>query len=264
MAYAYAPFDWYETPLYYDIVFDAETELECEFLEEVHARFVPSRRRRLLEPACGSGRLVAAMARRGYRVTGFDISAGMRDFAERRLRAAGLRARVLAGRMEAMPRCGRFELACCFVSSFRYLLSEEHARAHLAGVAQALVPGGVYALGVHLTDYDEHGPGRERHVAERDGVEVVCNIQSGPPVRRTRRQAMRSRLLVREPGGALKRYQTEWQFRSYSARQMRRLLASVPALELVATYDFDYDLRRPSQTLGSERLDQVLLLQRRP
>ena len=53
---AYAPFNWYETPLYYDIVFDVDTGRETDFLCDVWSRHATSRGRRVLEPACGSGK----------------------------------------------------------------------------------------------------------------------------------------------------------------------------------------------------------------
>ena len=61
---AFRPIDWYDTPLYYDIVFDDYTRPESEFLEKVLKLHGRTRGRRVLEPACGSGRLVAAMASR--------------------------------------------------------------------------------------------------------------------------------------------------------------------------------------------------------
>ena len=58
--------DWYDTPEYYDIIFDADTAREADFMEAVWERFnrvpTPKQRRRVLEPACGSGRLVLEMA----------------------------------------------------------------------------------------------------------------------------------------------------------------------------------------------------------
>jgi hypothetical protein len=98
-------------------------------------------------------------------------------------------------------------------------------------------------------------------VAHRDGIKVVCNIQSWPPDRRRRREKMRSRLVVERPGG-VKRYQTSWEFRTYSARQFQNLLATVPGLVHVDTYDFDYDPDRP-RVFGKDRLDQVVILQKR-
>ncbi|MEX0884932.1 MAG: class I SAM-dependent methyltransferase [Phycisphaeraceae bacterium] len=258
----YEPFDWYEQPLYYDIVFDAGTDDEADFLDAVRDRYVTSRGRRVLEPACGSGRLVAAMAQRGYRVTGLDISDAMLSFARQRLKARGLKASLRRGDMSDFHMPARFDLAHCLVSSFKYLLTENSARRHLHCVAEALVPGGVYVLGVHLSEYDVDQRSRERWVAQRDGVQVVCNIQSWPPDATTRQESVRARIMATDPAGATHRCESHWQFRTYDAPQLARLLERAPALEHVATYGFDHRIDRPI-TFAGERLDHVLILRKR-
>jgi SAM-dependent methyltransferase len=261
MPAAFQELDWYESPLYYDIVFEEDTELEGAFLEMALARYGGARGRRVLEPACGSGRLLAEMARRGYRVTGFDLSPEMLAFARERLASQGLRASLFEKRMESFALRGRYDLAHCLVSTFKYLLTEEDARGHLECVARALVPGGIYVLGVHLSDYEDPTRNRERWVAERDGTKVVCNIQGWPADRRTRTERVRSRLVVTE-GGEERRMETNWTFRTYDARQLRALLRSVPDLEHVATYDFSYQLEG-ERLLDDAQLDCVLLLRKR-
>ncbi len=103
--------DWYQEPLYYDIVFDADTPAEAEFLQAAHERYGLTRGRRMLEPACGSGRLVAAMARRGYSVTGLDLSIPMLDFARNRLKKRKLKARIVEGRMEECAFTQKYDAA---------------------------------------------------------------------------------------------------------------------------------------------------------
>jgi len=256
----YEPFDWYEDAGYYDIIFDADTKQEMKFLESVHQRHGLARGRRMLEPACGSGRLVAAAAAQGYRVTGFDTSEGMLRFARQRLRARKLSARLINVRMEDFSFREKFDLGHCLISTFKYLLGEEAARAHLRCVAEALEPGGVYVLGLHLTDYADRTCSHERWVGRRGGVEVVCNIRSWPSDRRRRTERVRSRLTVRRRGRE-RRLETEWAFRTYSLRQLRSLLRSVPELEHVATYDFHCDIARPI-VFDGEQLDNVLILRR--
>jgi SAM-dependent methyltransferase len=259
MAHTYQEFDWYQTPLYYDMVFESETRSECDFLDTMYRRYTPGGGRRVLEPACGSGRLVAGMAGRGFQVTGFDISDGALAFARQRL-GRTRRACVVSARMESFELGRGFDMAHCLVSSFKYLLTEEHARAHLERVAAALVPGGVYVLGFDLSQYDRVSISRERWVAHRHDITVVSSIQTWPPERRRRREKMRCRLVV-ERAGEVKRYQTSWEFRTYSARQFQALLAAVPGMVHVDTYDFDYDPHRP-RVFGKERLDQVVILQK--
>ncbi len=261
MAAPYRQVDWYALPRYYDIVFAGRTDVEVDFLEGIRARHVRSRGVRVLEPACGSGRLVAALAKRGYRALGYDASSPMVAYARRRIRRAGLSAQVEAGHMESYRPRERFDLAHCLVSSFKYLQSDADARAHLSCVAQALAPGGVYALGFHLTDYRDRSGDRERWEGERRGIRVACTIEAWPPDRRRRRERLRSRLVARR-GRQAERYETSWWFRTYSAPEFRAVLRTVPALEHVATYDFHYDLDRPS-SFGGDQLDQVVILRRR-
>ena len=257
--------DWYETPLYYDIIFEEDTTKEGDFIEEALRRFGRIRKHagkpRLLEPACGSGRLVAEMARRGYAVTGFDRLAVMLDFARRRLAAQKLDATLTLGELDDFKFPGRFDVAHCLVSTFKYLATGQAARAHLDCVARALQPDGIYLLGFHLSDYRWPFCQHERWVNERDGVRVVCNIRSWPPDPVKRREQVRSRLRIEE-GGRVKLAETNWWFRTYDARQAKRLLATVPQFEHVATYDFCYDWTRP-RDLDMKYLDTLLVLRRR-
>lgn len=257
MTAQYTAADWYALPAYYDIVFDADTRQEGAFLEAVRARFGRTRGRRVLEPACGSGRLVAEMARRGYRVHGFDLEPAMLDYARRRLERRGLRATLRQARMEDFQSGPRFDLAHCLISTFKYLLDERAARNHLRCVARSVKPGGVYVLGFHLTEYGSDRFTRERWVGRRGRTEVTCNTQFWPPDRRRRLERVRARLTVRRPSG-VQRFETNWMFRTYDAPQVQRLLQSVPALRHVATFDFTYDIERPLPFDG-ERLDVVLV-----
>ena len=261
MTVQYELMDWYDAPKWYDIVFDEGTRTEADFLEYVRNQFVGGNGRRVLEPACGSGRLVAELVRRGYRVAGFDGNTHMVEYARRRMDRLSLDADIQPGRLESFAYPTRFELAHCLVSTFKYLLDETRARAHLEQMAEALVPGGVYVLGLHLSEYEVTTRTRERWVGRRGATSVVCNIQQWPPDPQRRLERVRARLTVQN-GRALRRFETNWQFRSYSARQVKRLLRSVPALAHVATYDFTYDVGGPIP-LDGKRLDVVLILQRR-
>ncbi len=265
MSSGFAALDWYETPLYYDIVFAADDAPEGRFLEALHARYASaspaSKRPRVLEPACGSGRMLLELARRGFEVTGFDGNASMLDFARARMRRAHKRARLVHGRLEKFDVGANFDLAHCMVNTFKYLLDESAARSHLQCVARALRPGGLYVIGLHLTDYDDPRRNRERWLARRGGVDVVCNIQGWPTDRRTRLERCRSRLAVVEHG-VLRRTETEWTFRTYDLTQFRRLVRSVPEFEHAAAFDFGYDIERPRR-LPDDQLDVVFVLRRR-
>jgi SAM-dependent methyltransferase len=262
--------DWYDSPLYYDIIFDGDTAREADFLEAMLDRHGPpparGRKRRILEPACGSGRLVAELAARRHRVAGFDLNPHMLAFARERLKRSGLHARLSEESMQSFTiHPTHYDLAHCLVSTFKYLLTESDAHSHLARVATSLRPGGLYLLGLHLTaDYSRATCQHERWVAERDGVGVVCNTRTWPPDRKTRREAIRNRLTIHDPSHAREHtLETRWQFRTYNSAQLKRLLRSVPALECIATHDFWYEADSP-RPFDDSREDIVLVLRRKP
>jgi SAM-dependent methyltransferase len=73
----------------------------------------------VLEPACGSGRLVLEMSRRSYAVTGFDANERMLAYARERMRARGLRARLAEARLESFELGTDFDSRHCLVSTFQ-------------------------------------------------------------------------------------------------------------------------------------------------
>ena len=258
---SYEQTDWYDLPLYYDIVYDEDSAEEAAFIEAMFDRHIDRPDGRILEPACGTGRLMATLGQRGFEVSGFDISEPMLAFARERLREAGVDGELKRAGLDDFRFRKRFDLAHCLVSSFKYLLSEEAALEHLRRVAGALRPGGIYLLGLHLTDYDDRQRARERWTGKRDGIYVVNNLQSWPPDARARRERLRSRLIVQQ-AGRTDRYETQWHFRTYSAGQLKRLLAKVPEFEHIATHDFLYEADERT-TLTDEGLDKILVLRRR-
>jgi SAM-dependent methyltransferase len=237
--------DWYDTPLYYDIIFDEDTVDEANFLEVMFERHgtTAGKNRSALELACGSGRLIREFAARGWNAAGFDANPRMLTFASDRLSHEKLVARLWEDRMESfsVPGGKRFDLVHCLVSTFKYLLTETDARASLERVASALKPGGIFVLGLHLTDYRSSKISHERWVVTRDGIEVVCNTRTWPVDPGTRSEAMRTRLRVTGPDGRVLRQETRWSVRSYSAAQLRRLIGAITSLKLVACHDFRHD-----------------------
>ena len=257
--------DLYDFPHFYDIVFDEGSREEADFLEAIHERYGASGDLRVLEPACGTGRLLIEMAARGRRCHGFDASEPMLDYARRRAADRGLEARLgfSLQRMEAFRSpLPRISLAVSLISSFKYLLTEDGALGHLRAVAGVLAPGGLLVLGLHLTDYSRSHAVHERWVAERDGLEVVCNTRTWRADRRRRREKVRNRLTIRQPGsGAVRRHESVWEFRTYDAAQLRRLLNKVETLRLVAAFDFTYDLSC-ARELDDSQEDIVLVLRK--
>jgi SAM-dependent methyltransferase len=252
---------WYDFPEYYDLAFRSETRLEADFIEAACRRYCHFKVRRLLEPACGTGRLVAELAARGYRCSGFDLSEPALQYLRRRLARRKLRGEVFRADMADFSLPAPVDAAYNTFDSFRHLLDEQSARRHLQCVADNLRPGGIYILGFHLLPPDASEECIERWTERRGRTQVTVTLRALTTDRRRRIETLRVCMLVRGRAKPL-RLRDEFPLRMYTAAQFRKLLAAVPGLELCDVYDFWYEIDNPLK-LSNELSDTVFILRRR-
>ncbi len=254
---------WYDHPQYFDMVFRDETHAEVEFFEQAFDRFASGRVRRLLEPGCGSGRLVAAMAARGYQVTGLDQSEPMLRYLGRRLRRRSLAGDLVCGDMTSMSFDGNFDAAFCTFNTFRHLISEDAAVAHLRSVADHLRTGGIYILGFHLIPMDADPECTERWTATHGGTKVNVTLRVIDFNRKTRQEMLRVSVKAEKRSGRIERIKSEFPLRIYTPAQAKRLLNKLDdVMELVGVYDFDYDIDEVRE-FDNDLTDALFVLKRR-
>jgi Methyltransferase domain len=244
--------DWYDEALYYDVLFDWDPARERDFVLGASRAYGVADPTRLLEPMCGTGRLLRALPG----ATGFDLSRAMVRFASGR----GLPVfQADAARFAVRPES--FQLAYCLIDSFRHLLDEPSAAGHLRAVAQALAPGAVYVLGFDVTGGLEEGLSAEEWSMERGPVRVrgrVEGIGDADPTRRL--ETMRVTLDVRD-SGRRRRLESRQPLRTYTHAQVRALIATDGLWELAAAFDRRYDLGEP-RSLESIDGSAVLVLRK--
>lgn len=256
---------WYDSPLYYDMVYADYTKPETRFIEAVVRKHAPKLKAPLsiLEPACGSGRMLESLARRGHRVQGFDCNSHQIRFAKNRLKTAHLKGKIWRDSLEgfSIPKGESYDVVHCLVSTFKYVLTEKGAVSSLQRMAKALRPGGLCLIGLHLTDYRNSKLDHERWIGRKPGIKVVSDTWSAPADAKRRREAMRTVMRITKKGKT-RVEETLWDFRTYSPKEMKQLIQKVPSLRCVACYDFHYDLesrRRLHETYS----DIILILQKR-
>lgn len=137
---------WYETLFtnfartYDQESFTQGTVGEVDFLER---ELGADRAKRILDIACGTGRHAIELARRGYRVTGFDLSEGQLHRAREKATAAGVEVEFL--RRDATEPHFREEFEAALMlceGAFPLMETDEKNHAILRHAAAALRPGG--------------------------------------------------------------------------------------------------------------------------
>jgi SAM-dependent methyltransferase len=252
---------WFDYPQYYDIAFQAYTLGEANFIEAACLKYCPFDARRLLEPACGSGRLTTELAARGYQMVGFDVSQPALSYLRRRLRRSHLHAEIFEAEMSNFRIGQPADAAYCVINTFRYLLTEQAARGHLECIAGSLRPGGIYVLGLHLLPLGADKENSDCWTQRRCETKVTVMVRLLRTDRRHRIEDVQLRLMTRSGSKEL-RLQHAFQLRTYTPRQFRRLLGSVPSLELCDVYDFRYDIAQPFAP-NDEIAYSVFVLRRR-
>ncbi len=234
---------FYADPMAYDILHGPGTTDEVRGLELVAGRFVTGEAREgwWLEPGCGSARLMRIAAMRGHRVVGFDLSEAMVEYARGRLKSAGVagRGRVFVGDMEsfvgrACPE-GSCGFAFCTINSIRHLMSDDALLRHLGEVRRALLPGGVYAVGMSVTAYGMEEPSEDIWTGARGRCRVTQMVQYEPaePVERVER--VFSHLTV-ERGEREEHFDSAYGLRSYSLSEWREVIGR-SGFEIVGVVD---------------------------
>jgi SAM-dependent methyltransferase len=234
----------YDFPKYYDLVYGSDWKAEFDFLEQCFAKHVTGKVKRLFEPACGTGRLLVKLASAGYQVSGLDLNTAAIKFCNERLKRAGFKPSTFVADMCDFTLPKPVDAAFNTINSFRHLDTQKQAADHLRCVARALRKGGIYVLGLHLTPTSVEPMQEESWAARRGNLAVLSRLWVTDSDTRKRKESVGMSFDVYTPTKQF-RIEDRVVFRTYSASQMKSLIAEVKEFELVETYDFGYDIKNP-------------------
>ncbi|MDA7950586.1 MAG: class I SAM-dependent methyltransferase [Pirellulaceae bacterium] len=253
--------DLYDYPQYYEIVYGDDWRAELDFLLaalEKHGR--PSTKR-VFEPACGTGRLLWRLGKKGFEVGGNDLNPKMITYCNQRLARHRLPKSAVVGDMTNFQCEKKVDLIFNMINSFRHLATEEMAVNHLQSVARSLRKGGLYILGLHLTPTVKSPIDGESWSGRRGHLAVLSSLQLKERDLKNRKEAFQMSFEVYKPTEIF-RIENEVSFRTYTAEQFSALLAKVPALAVAASYDFAYEIDEPI-TVDSSTEDVVFILKKK-
>jgi len=252
----------YDHPKYYDLVFGADCAAEIQFILGCGERFLDKPPTRFFEPACGTGRLIHALAKRGYEIAGLDLNERAIEFCNARLRRQGYSASTFVGDMANFEVETSYDIGFNTINSFRHLDSEKAARSHLQRMGDTIRPGGLYLLGIHLTPSEVPPSETESWSARRGHLAINTHMWTKERDTKNRVERFGIQFDVHRPSGSF-RILDELVLRSYTAQQMIRLIRSSKCWEAIETFTFAYDLDDPIDVDGTCE-DVVYVLRRSP
>ncbi|WP_404307654.1 class I SAM-dependent methyltransferase [Neorhodopirellula lusitana] len=268
----------YDHPKYYDLVFGADVAAETRFILQCTDEYAsPSRKGAdewFFEPACGTGRLIYALLRKGYPAFGLDLNPKAVAFCNQRLKRHGFDETAIVADMCDFQRSdfkgilpasrrkdGPAKVAFNTINSFRHVGSEKESRQHLECMADMVRPGGIYLLGVHLTPTEAEPSDGEAWAARRGHLAINTQMWEISRDKKKRLECFGICFDIHTPRDSF-RISDVLRLRSYTPKQMNSLIAHSGKWETVATYDFAYDFDYPIEVDATTE-DVVYVLRRK-
>lgn len=124
--------------------------------------------KRVLDLACGEGTFAVEIAKRGYQVTGVDLSPDMLRFAREKAKEAGVDVKFIEQDMRDLQLDEKFDLVTCWGDSLNYLLKYDDLVKTFRNVRDLeKLFGGIEAP-------NEVDPGDGYKASMGDGTRVLC------------------------------------------------------------------------------------------
>ena len=141
---------------YYDrIMEDIDYGAWCDFYEACFAEngIAP---KKILDLACGTGSITVPLAKRGYALTGLDLSAEMLSLAQEKCDGEKVKVRLSEQNIAQFQAGSGFDAVICSFDGINYLTSARDVQSCFACVSEALSEDGVFIFDVSTPYKYEH------------------------------------------------------------------------------------------------------------
>jgi SAM-dependent methyltransferase len=184
----------------------------------------------VLDLACGTGKSFVPFLRRGFEVTGCDLSRAMLAEAARKAPEA----RLLHADVRDLTMVGRFDLVTCFDDSLNYLLEPGDLSAALCSIAANLGQGGLAIFDLNTLRAYRTTFARD-NISVRDGTVFLWRGESSPDAGPSCRAAARIDVFAPRDDGLYDHVGTRHEQRHFPREQVGELLHQA-RLECVGVY----------------------------
>lgn len=236
--------DFYADPLIYDVLHSPGTTDDITALLRMVRKHRPGMQRSgegpltFLEPACGSGRYLLALAAKGYRGVGFDLLEDMVTYAKGKAKREGAKTESLLtyfaadmtdftrGQSDAWWVKEKVDIAFNFINTIRHIDSDLGLQDHLRCVTSVLAQGGLYYVGISLCDYGNEDITEDMWEGTGQGLHVHQVVQylpcQGGSGAGERDERVISHMTITDDRGHERHIDSNYILRGYSREEFER------------------------------------------
>lgn len=156
--------EWFDSPLYEKLYADRDEKEAEQLIDFLEKTLLSERYHSILDLGCGRGRHSHNLAKRGYEVTGIDLSSEAINKAKEKAEELGLQNTQFEVRDMRDPLPQKFDAIVNLFTTFGYFKSDEENATVLDSVTQMLRNEGLFVL-----DYLNAEKVKRDFVAEEEG-----------------------------------------------------------------------------------------------
>lgn len=223
---------------FYDAI-NAEIDYQswADFIEKIFQKEMPKRPELVLDLACGTGKMTLELARRGYDMTGIDLSPEMLDEARALAENAGHDVLWLCQDMREFELYGTVDAAVCCLDSINHLTDDGDLDRCLSLMHNYLIPDGIFIFDINGKFKFENIYADNTYTMEEGGAVCIWENAYDPD---TRLCDFYITLFEEDKNGKYDRYDDVQTERMYEISEIKAALARAE-MEFIGAYsDFDF------------------------
>jgi predicted TPR repeat methyltransferase len=228
---------------YYDILnYNADYKKVADYIEDVFEIY-QKKPRLVVDLACGTGNLTVELDKRGYDMTGLDLSAEMLSVAVSKTadsKAANSDILWLNQDMCGFELYGTVDAVVCCFDSLNYVLAKENIEKCFALVYNYLNPGGLFIFDVNSKYKFEYLYAKNNFVLAQE--QVFCSWQNYYN-KKNKTCDFYMTLFVLQPDGKYKRYEETQREKYHSVKFLKEILIDTGFDDLNIFYDFSVNAK---------------------
>jgi ubiquinone/menaquinone biosynthesis C-methylase UbiE len=224
---------------HYDSIFRyVNYENECDALEKIFSKYSCKKPSTILDVGCGTGSHTVILSKRGYSVTGIDMSDRMIELAKSKALDKRVEADFFSQDMRSMKLGNRkFDCSICMFGVFNYLLTPEDLARFFSGLKRHIVSGGLFIFEFNnVSAIRPFNLGRFWKKIQDGRNNLYVLSESGFDVETSIHEVDVTYISTEEKG--TETFSERHQFKAYSIPEIRRHLSD-NGFELLSTCDWE-------------------------
>ncbi len=228
----------------YDQLMDVDYDRWADLYRDLLAGYGIGRGSRVCECACGTGGLTIPLQRRGYQMTGVDLSQEMLWQAAQKARKMGLGIPFVQQDMRKLHLHRQMDAVLATCDGVNYLLEDVDAAAFFTAAYAALRPGGVLLFDVSTPWKLKNTLGGQIICEDREDITYMWQNRFHEG---TQRVDMHLCIFVKQKDGSYRRIDEEQTQRAHTAERLMALLQSTGFINVMVFGNSRPEAPRPEE-----------------